>query len=229
MSFNKNYYNKNKQDNNRIGLLFYSNVIQHYYKQSTILDYGCGTGHLLNRLSKKKFINKSYGFEISNYARKKSEKNSKKSLIIDNLDKIKDKSINLITALHVIEHIDVLELSKTIESFKRILNAEGYILIATPAKNGIGHRIKKEKWIGYSDKTHINIKSFNEWISFFNKNNLKLIKASSDGLWDFPYKLKNNKLLILKIIMIMIFQIVTGKLYLSYDEGETFIFLLKFN
>ena len=229
MSFNKNYYKKNKQDNNRIGLLFYSNVIQHYYKPGTILDYGCGTGHLLNRLSKKKFMKKSYGFEISNYARKKAEKNSKKSLIIDNLDKIKDKSINLITALHVIEHIDDLKLSKTIESFKRVLNSEGDILIATPAKNGIAHRIKKEKWIGYSDKTHINIKSFNEWISFFNKNNLKLIKASSDGLWDFPYKLKNNKLLILKITMIMIFQIVTGKLYLSYDEGETFIFLLKFN
>ena len=229
MSFNKNYYKKNKQDNNRIGLLFYSNVIQHYYKSSNILDYGCGTGHLLNRLSKKKFINKSYGFEISNYARKKAEKNSKKSLIIDKFDKIKDKSINLITALHIIEHIDDLELSKTIESFKRILSSDGYILIATPAKNGIGHRIKKEKWIGYLDETHINIKSFNEWISFFNKNNLKLIKASSDGLWDFPYKLKNNKLLILKIIMIMIFQIVTGKLYLSYDEGETFIFLLKFN
>jgi len=229
MSFNKNYYKKNKQDNNRIGLLFYSNVIQHYYKSSNILDYGCGTGHLLNRLSKKKFINKSYGFEISNYARKKAEKNSKKSLIIDKFDKIKDKSINLITALHVIEHIDDLKLSKTIESFKRILNSGGYILIATPAKNGIGHRLKKEKWIGYSDKTHINTKSFNEWISFFNKNNLKLIKASSDGLWDFPYKLKNNKLLIIKIIMIMIFQIVTGKLYLSYDEGETFIFLLKFN
>ena len=45
MSFNKNYYKKNKQDNNRIGLLFYSNVIQHYYKPSNILDYGCGTGH----------------------------------------------------------------------------------------------------------------------------------------------------------------------------------------
>ena len=229
MSFNKNYYKKNKQDNNRIGLLFYSNVIQHYYKSSNILDYGCGTGHLLNRLSKKKFINKSYGFEISNYARKKAEKNSKKSLIIDKFDKIKDKSINLITALHIIEHIDDLELSKTIESFKRILSSDGYILIATPAKNGIGHRIKKEKWIGYLDETHINIKSFNEWISFFNKNNLKLIKASSDGLWDFPYKLKNNKLLILKITMIMIFQIFTGKLYLSYDKGETFIFLLKFN
>ena len=58
MSFNKNYYKKNKQDNNRIGLLFYSNVIQHYYKPSTILDYGCGTGHLLNRLSKKNLSTK---------------------------------------------------------------------------------------------------------------------------------------------------------------------------
>ena len=51
MSFNKNYYKKNKQDNNRIGLLFYSNVIQHYYKSSNILDYGCGTGSFAKKVS----------------------------------------------------------------------------------------------------------------------------------------------------------------------------------
>ena len=40
--------------------------------------------------------------------------------------------------------------------------------------------------------------------------------------------LKHNKYKIIKIICTMIFQIFSGKLLLSYKDGETFVFLLKF-
>ena len=40
--FNEEYYKNNRQDGDRIGLLFYSNLIKNYFKPSTILDYGCG-------------------------------------------------------------------------------------------------------------------------------------------------------------------------------------------
>ena len=39
MLFNEEYYNNNRQDSNRIGLLFYSNLIKNYFKPNTILDY----------------------------------------------------------------------------------------------------------------------------------------------------------------------------------------------
>ena len=226
---NEEYYNNNRQDSDRIGLLFYSNLIKNYFKPNTILDYGCGTGYFLKRLSKIKTIKKTYGFEVSEYAINKAKNNNKKLIIINNLDKLNDHSIDIIIALHVIEHINDNTLKKIIFSFKRILKNNGVIIFATPAKNGFAHKIKKEKWIGFSDKTHINLKTFEEWKSFFNSNNLVLFKSSNDGLWDFPYETKKNKILILKIILIMIVQIFTGKLYLSYHEGETFIFLSKFN
>ena len=57
MLFNEEYYKNNRQDNDRIGLLFYSNLIKYYFKPSVILDYGCVTGYLLKRLSKIESIN----------------------------------------------------------------------------------------------------------------------------------------------------------------------------
>ena len=228
MLFNEEYYKNNRQDNDRIGLLFYSNLIKNYFKPSTILDYGCGTGYFLKRLSKIKTIKKTYGFEVSEYAKNKAKNNNKKSIIINNLNKLDDDSVDIIIALHVIEHINDNTLKKIILNFKRILKNNGVIILATPAKNGFAHKIKKEKWIGFSDKTHINLKTFEEWKSFFNFNNLILFKFSNDGLWDFPYRTKNNIFAMLDIFFKMILQIFTGKLYLSYDKGETFIFFLKF-
>ena len=130
--------------------------------------------------------------------------------------------------MHVIEHIDDRTLSKILLSIRRVIKSNGKLLFATPAKNCLAHSLKKNNWIGFKDKTHINLKNYEEWKSFFSKNNLELIIASSDGLWDFPYNLKKNKLKIIKILFTMIFQIFSGRLLLSYKEGETFIFLLKF-
>ena len=51
-SFNEEYYNNNKQEKDRIGLFFYSNIVKNYFKPKVVLDYGCGTGFFLKRLSK---------------------------------------------------------------------------------------------------------------------------------------------------------------------------------
>ncbi len=144
MTFNKDYYKNNKQDKDRLGLLFYSNIIKNYFIPKNFLDYGCGTGFLLKKISRINSINKTYGFEVNNYARIQAKKNSSKSLIINNLKKIKENSIDVITCLHVIEHVKDNELKKIFLLFKQILKSEGSLMLATPAKNGLGHKIKKK-------------------------------------------------------------------------------------
>ena len=228
MSFTAEYYKYNSQEKDRLGLFFYKNIIEKKFKPVNFLDYGCGTGHFLNRVSKIKSVKNTFGFEISDYARILAKKNSKKSQIVKSLHQIEDNSIDFVSALHVIEHIDDKNLSKILLSIKRIIKSNGKILFATPAKDCLAHSLKENNWIGFKDKTHINLKNYEEWKNFFNKNNLELLIASSDGLWDFPYNLKHNKYKIIKIICTMIFQIFSGKLLLSYKDGETFIFLLKF-
>ena len=56
-----------------------------------------------------------------------------------------------------------------------------------------------------------------------------IIKISNDGLWDNFYGQFTFSLKFIKIFLIMILQIFSGKLILSYYEGETFIFILKKN
>ena len=228
MSFDQKYYSSNKQNNDRLGLFFYSKVVNRYFNPTNVLDYGCGTGHFLKRLSKIKSVRKTFGLETSQYARDQVKINSAKSIIVSEINNIKEKSINLVTMLHVIEHLTDQELSNIFHKLKTVMTPDGIIMITTPAKNGLAHKIKKENWIGFKDNTHINLKKYNDWINFFHKNKIKLIKAGSDGLWDFPYKSLKNSFKILKILFIMTIQIILGKLYLSYNEGETFIFFLKF-
>ena len=68
------------------------------------------------------------------------EKNSK---IIHNIDNIKDQSIDVITCLHVIEHINDNDLINIFNSFRRIIKSNGKVIFSTPAKNGFSQRIKK--------------------------------------------------------------------------------------
>ena len=228
MNFNEEYYRSNKQDKDRIGLFFYKNLINYYFKPKAILDYGFGTGYLLKRLSRLRTVQSSYGFEINEFAINEAKNNSKNTNVISDLKKINSESIDTIISLHVIEHLSNKELEQIIKSFRRILNKNGNIVFATPAKDGLAHKIKQKTWIGFSDKTHINLKTFKEWKNFFNSNGLKIIKSSNDGLWDFPYN--HNKFTMGRILIFikMIFQILTGRLLLKYDQGETFIFILQF-
>ena len=103
------------------------------------------------------------------------------------------------------------------------------ILIAVPGLNCLGHKLKKEKWIGFQDKTHINLKTYNNWKIFFNKNDFKILKCHSDGLWDYPYKFNFLDFKFYKIFILLVIQIITGKLLINKFDGETLIFLLKKN
>ena len=225
-SFNEEYYNNNKQEKDRIDLFFYSNIVKNYFKPKVVLDYGCGTGFFLKRLSKINNIQNTFGFELSDYARNEAIKNSPLSKIINNLNQIDSDSVDLIVSLHVIEHVKDDDLTNIFSSFKRILKKNGSILVSTPAKNGLANILKKEKWIAYTDITHINLTSYKEWELFFKNQKLCIKKSASDGLWDYPYKTDKNVFLKIKIYILMFFQIFFGKLLLKNKEGETFIFFL---
>ena len=226
--FNSSYYESNKQNKDRIGNIFYYNVIKKNFNFKSFLDYGCGLGFLLKRIEKDKKIKVISGYDINKFAICKSKENTSRSVIYENIEDIKDK-FDLISVLHIIEHIDDDNLKDTFSKIKKLLNKDGNLLIATPAKNALAHNLKKNSWIGYKDKTHINLKTKNEWVTFFKKENFNIIKISNDGLWDKFYGQFTFSLKFIRIFLLMILQILTGKLFLSYYEGETFIFILKKN
>ena len=226
--FNNNYYKFNKQNKDRIGNLFYYNLIKRNFKFEKYFDFGCGLGFLLKRVEKIKSIKTICGYDVNQYALMKSRENTNKSKIYNKLNDIDDE-FDLISMLHIVEHIDDINLIKIFSKLKKVLLKNGSLLISTPATNGLAHNIKKKLWIGFKDKTHINLKSKNEWVDFFQQQNFKVIKISNDGLWDIHYGKFTFSLKFIKIFSLMIFQIFSGRLLLIYNEGETFIFILKKN
>ena len=225
--YNKKYYEFNNQDKDRLGNLFYSNIIKKNFKMGTYLDFGCGVGFLLKKIEKIKYV-KTYGYEINQFAIDRCLKNTKNSKIYNNFEDINE-TFDLISMLHVIEHVKSDDLKKLFDKIKKKLNKNGKILISTPAKDAIAHILKKNRWIGFKDPTHINLKNYDEWKIFFNIINLKLVKCSNDGLWDFPYSANIFNFKFLKILILMFFQIFLGFMLLKHNEGETLIFILEKN
>jgi SAM-dependent methyltransferase len=226
-NYNKKYYEFNNQDRDRLGNLFYSNIIKKNFKIKNYLDFGCGVGFLLKRIEKLTNI-KTYGYETNKFAINKCLINTPKSKIYKNIDEI-DEKFDLISMVHVVEHISSADLKILLKKLIKKLNYNGKILISTPAKNAFAHNIKKSQWIGFKDPTHINLKDYQEWKEFFESINLKIVKSSNDGLWDFPYKNLFYNLKFFKIFFLMFFQIFFGFLILKHDEGETLILILKNN
>ena len=224
--YNKIYYKFNNQNRDRLGNLFYFNLIKYNFDFQSLLDFGCGVGFFLKRVEKIAKIKNSCGLEINNFALNEARKNTKKSKIFIKIEDI-DKKFDLITMLHVVEHLDDVDLRNVLQKIKKLLNDKGKILISTPAKNALANRIKKNKWIGFKDPTHINLKSIDEWKNFYNQNQLNVLKVTNDGLWDFPYKKIYFSFQFMKILFYMLIQIFVGKIMLKHDEGETFIFILE--
>mgnify|MGYP001975635926 CR=1 FL=1 len=107
--FNQSYYQFNRQNVDRIGNLFYSNIIKKNFKFKSYLDFGCGVGFLLKRIEQVKGVKNIFGIETNEFAIKESEKNTKLSKIYKNIDEIHEK-LDLVSMLHVVH---IMELLKT--------------------------------------------------------------------------------------------------------------------
>ncbi len=226
--YDESYYELNSQNEDRLGNLFYANIIKKNFKFNKFLDFGCGVGFLLKRIEKFKGSFETYGYEVNNFAIEKSLQNTKNSKIYKTIDQI-GSNIDLISMLHIVEHVKDDELSNIFAKIKKKLSKSGKILISTPAKNGLAHHIKKNQWIAYKDPTHINLKTYEEWLSYFKKEKFTIVSTYSDGLWDFPYGGFLNYFRYIKIYFFMFIQIFFGFLILNYNQGETFIFILRFD
>ena len=95
--FTKEYYRDNKQDKDRIAFRFYTNVVNSNFKINNFLDYGCGTGYFLKRISKLKKIEKLYGFDVSSYAKSMTKKHAIRSIIINNCNDLP--TLNIVLTL----------------------------------------------------------------------------------------------------------------------------------
>lgn len=181
--YDEQYYNANEQDGDRLALGWYSRVLARKIPSgSTVLDFGCGTGYFLRRLTR--FFTVS-GYDISETARSKAKKLVPAATIYESEDLIPDCSFDAITSLHVLEHIS--QPASALKTFNRILKDDGICLIVVPAMYGRGHMRKGDDWFAFRDPTHCTFLTSAQWRDLCVDAGFEVLLEGSDGLWDSPY------------------------------------------
>jgi len=103
------------------------------FKDKSVLDYGCGSGIFLQSISHE--INKGIGVDLDIEIAKKiiSAENITLKEIKSEKNVESFSNIDIITSFDVLEHIPNLEL--VLETFKKILNPDGAVIISGPTEN----------------------------------------------------------------------------------------------
>jgi len=115
-----------------------------------ILDFGCGSGAFVEYLLKKKW--KVRGVEFDDEARANVIKKTSAEISKDTTS-IKDQSLNIITAWHVLEH--VYDLEKTFIELNRILKSNGKLIIALPNYKSHDALYYKQFWAALDVPRHL--------------------------------------------------------------------------
>jgi 2-polyprenyl-3-methyl-5-hydroxy-6-metoxy-1,4-benzoquinol methylase len=121
-------------------------------KKGHILDVGAGTGFFLNEM-------KENGWQVTGTEKSSDAHNfAKKEFNLDNLPSenlftLKDKSFDVITLWHVLEHIHLI--NENMENFHRLLKENGKLIIAVPNHVSFDAKHYKEFWAAYDVPRHI--------------------------------------------------------------------------
>jgi SAM-dependent methyltransferase len=223
--FDADYYAWNGQDGDRPALWWYERLLTRFAPSGPYLDWGCGTGWLLRRLSRH---GNAAGFEISAHAAQAARTNSPMSTVFLDLNEIPAERYAGIAAIHLIEHLHDSELESLLATWRRVAVPNGFVLIATPDLNGRAHQFRGPQWRGFLDPTHVNLKSFAEWRRFLLESGMTPICEGSDGLWDGPYT-TNRPIEGLVRQVKPAATILSGRTVLSPGSGESYVAVWQFN
>lgn len=177
------YYSEHHLSGDRIALWWYARLIRALRPQGgRLLDFGCGTGHLLKRLSPHF---EAFGYDAAAHARHESRTNAPEAIILEEWQSLPLASLDVIVALHTLEHLP--QPLPTMQALVRKLKPGGVLFFVVPHVGGIGHRLKGRRWFAYRDPTHVSLLSPGEWTRLARKAGLATVKVNGDGLWDAPY------------------------------------------
>ena len=186
-------------------------------KNTSILDYGCGSGDFVKYLRSKSID--AYGYE-PNY-------NFREHDFLTNQEGWKNKKYEVIVLWHVLEHIhNPFDL---IQSLKKRLNKGGKIFIAIPNFKSFDSKYYGKYWAGYDTPRHLWHFSRKGMGLVAKENNFKILKVKSLHL-DSIYvsylseKYKRSPFPLLIGIIIGCMSILKS---LFTKESSSFLFVLK--
>lgn len=147
----KTLFDKVYQAVKNINLKTKIRIISKYKNQKIkLLDIGAGTGDFV--LSCKKQMHwETTGIEPNEKARQLAEK--KQIRLLKNYNDLKEKSFDVITLWHVLEHIPDLE--NEIQKINSLLKEDGILIVAVPNYKSWDAQHYKQFWAAYDVPRHL--------------------------------------------------------------------------
>lgn len=222
--YDQAYYDANGQAGDRPALRWYVRMVRRYIGDGPYFDFGCGTGHLLRRLSAH---GPAAGFEISPFSASTARTTAPGCEVYTTLDDIPAGSVRALTAIHVLEHLDDATAQSVLACWRRVLVPGGRALVVMPDPAGRARALAGEGWTGYQDPTHINLKPHVQWREFLVGVGFTVLREGSDGLWNVPYGRLPKLLDALVHAVPSLAQFLAGRLFLKPGTGESSVFILQ--
>jgi len=225
-TYDEDYYRCNGQLGDRPALAYYVRLVRRYVGAGPYLDFGCGTGHLLRRLSQ---IGDASGFEISEFSAERARQNATGCSVATSTGDLPSNTFGGITSIHVLEHLDDEVATAVLQTWRRVLGPGGRVLAVMPDPGGKARRMLGEQWGGFDDPTHINLKPHRVWREFLTARGFEVVRQGTDGLWNPPYR-GLPRLMDAAVHSVPAFgQYLSGRLLLRPGHGESSIFVLEKN
>lgn len=223
--YDEQYYADNGQLADRPALRFYTQLVKRHMKPGRYLDFGCGTGHLVTHLEA---LGATDGFEVSTYSAS-TTRSSTGADVFESLEEIPESTYAGITAIHVFEHLENHVAERSAAAMRRALVPGGRALVVTPDLAGRAALKGGTGWMGFSDPTHINLKSHEQWHEFFVSHGFHIVREGSDGMWNVPYSNLPKHVDALRHAIPALSQFLSGRLWLKPGSGESAIFIIEAN
>ncbi|MCK0108263.1 class I SAM-dependent methyltransferase [Flavobacteriaceae bacterium S0825] len=143
-------------------------------EEKKLLDIGCGTGDFLKAAQDNNWY--VSGIEPNHSARDIANKKTNNSVFnTEKIQQFKERSFDVITLWHVLEHLPNLE--EQIITLTKLLKANGTLIIAVPNFNCFDANYYKDFWAAYDVPRHLwhfNQKSI---ASLFERKNMTVVKT----------------------------------------------------
>jgi len=182
-AFDDAYYERQGLDRDRLALWYYARVARRLFaKRGRVLDFGCGTGHLLRRLSQSF---EAYGYDVSAPSRARCRENAPDAVVLEEWESLPVGALDGIVTLHTLEHVQ-RPLGIVTALVKRLTD-RGRVLVVVPNTGSPGRAFKGDQWFALRDPTHCSLLSRGEWATILRRAGLRILWIRGDGMWDTPY------------------------------------------
>jgi SAM-dependent methyltransferase len=253
-AYDEAYYEFNGQIGDRPALGWYTRLVRRYVGPGPYLDFGCGTGHLLRRLAAAAAQGSSAagsgaagsgaagsgaagsaapsrvgaaGFEVSGFSAARARQTAPGCAVYTEMADLPDAHFGGLTAIHVLEHLDDSQVAAALNTWRRILRPGGRALVVLPDPAGRARELTGDDWAGFSDPTHINLKSHAAWRELLQAQGFTVLREGSDGLWNVPYSKLPKLVDALLHAVPSLTQFLAGRLFLRPGGGESAVFVLE--